>query len=249
MKARPYILTISGFDPSNGAGLTADVKTIESLKAYAISVCTANTVQNDKEFAACYWTPIEVIKEQLEVLSNSFDFEFVKIGIIERWEVLNEVIDFVLAKNPNAKIVLDPVLKSSSEFDFHTAHNWILFESILKKVYLLTPNYNEIKALFPEKTIEETIEKIIQHSNLYLKGGHRLDKLGTDQLFTQDGKQFTLNPKAKRASEKHGSGCILSTAITSYLAHGFPILKACFRGKRYTERVLESNSGLLGYHR
>jgi hydroxymethylpyrimidine/phosphomethylpyrimidine kinase len=116
-------------------------------------------------------------------------------------------------------------------------------------VYLLTPNYNEIKALFPEKTIEETIKKIAQHSNLYLKGGHRLDKLGTDQLFTQDGKQFTLNPKTKRANEKHGSGCILSSAITSYLAHDFPILKACFRGKRYTERTLESNNSLLAFHK
>jgi len=55
MKNRPYILTIAGFDPSGGAGLTADIKTFESLKCYGLAVCTANTVQNDTAFSACYW--------------------------------------------------------------------------------------------------------------------------------------------------------------------------------------------------
>ena len=248
MKERPYILTIAGFDPSNGAGLTADIKTFESLKCYGLSVCTANTIQNDIEFTNCYWTPIEVIKEQITILFNRFSIDVVKIGIIENWEILSEIIDFVLDLNPKIKIVLDPVLKSSTDFKIQKGFNASLFNEILAKIYMITPNYIEIESLFPEKTIEETIEHIRAKTNLYLKGGHNIEALGVDYLYTKD-KQYTLNPNRVDISEKHGSGCVLSSAIASHIALGYSTLKSSYRGKRYVERVLSSNKTLLGYHK
>ncbi|MFD0963703.1 hydroxymethylpyrimidine/phosphomethylpyrimidine kinase [Pseudofulvibacter geojedonensis] len=252
MKARPNILTIAGFDPSNGAGLTADVKTFEILKCYGLSVCTANTVQDDQSFQDCYWLPIEQITAQIKVLFNRFQIDVVKIGIVENFEVLNTIIETVLNHNSKTKIVLDPVLKSSSNFQFHSnvtsSEVERSFDDILSKIYLLTPNYNEIELLYPDKNIEETITHITKKTNLFLKGGHRLDKLGKDELYTKEGKKYSLNPKLPNCSEKHGSGCVLSSAIASYLALGFPLLKACYRGKRYTEKFLSSNKSLLGYH-
>ena len=245
MKARPNILTIAGFDPSNGAGLTADVKTFETLKCYGLSVCTANTVQDDQSFLACHWLPLEHITAQINVLLNRFQVDVVKIGIVENYDVLHTIIDLVLKHNAKAKIVLDPVLKSSSNFQFHTISD---LDHILEKLYLLTPNYDEIIALYPDKSIEETIRLISSKTNLFLKGGHRLDQLGKDELYTKDGVAFTLNPKRYDCSEKHGSGCVLSSAIASYLALGFPLLKACYKGKRYTEKFLSSNKSLLGFH-
>ncbi|OSY86845.1 phosphomethylpyrimidine kinase [Tenacibaculum holothuriorum] len=245
MKARPNILTIAGFDPSNGAGLTADVKTFEVLKCYGLSVCTANTVQDDQSFQDCYWLPIEQITAQIKVLFNRFQIDIVKIGIVENFEVLNAIIDSVLSHNSKAKIVLDPVLKSSSNFQFHSNSD---LDDVLGKIELLTPNYKEIELLYPDKNIEETITHITKKTNLFLKGGHRLDKLGKDELYTKNGKKYSLNPKLPNCSEKHGSGCVLSSAIASYLALSFPLLKACYRGKRYTEKFLSSNKGLLGYH-
>jgi len=222
---RPYVLTIAGFDPSNGAGLTADIKTFEALKTYGVSICTANTVQNDIDFKSCHWVDIGIVKNQLEVLFDRFKIQYVKIGIIQDWETLNEIIDFLLKKNPEIKIVLDPVL-----------------------IYLLTPNYQEINKLFTDKTIKQTITHIQNKTNLFLKGGHREDHIGKDELFTKEA-HFVMNPKMKNISEKHGSGCVLSSAITAYLALGFPLLKSCYRAKRYTEKVLSSNEGLLGYHK
>lgn len=245
MKVRPNILTIAGFDPSNGAGLTADVKTFEILKCYGLSVCTANTVQDDQSFQDCYWLPIEQITAQIKVLFNRFQIDVVKIGIVENFEFLNTIIDSVLSHNSNVKIVLDPVLKSSSNFKFHSNSD---LDNVLEKIELLTPNYSEIELLYPDKNIEETITHITKKTNLYLKGGHRLDKLGKDELYIKNGKKYSLNPKSLNCSEKHGSGCVLSSAIASYLALGFPLLKACYRGKRYTEKFLSSNKGLLGYH-
>ncbi len=260
MKTRPNILTIAGFDPSSGAGLTADIKTFEALKCYGFAVFSANTIQNDIEFTACHWIDIEVIKKQIEIVFNRFEIDFVKIGIIQNWEVLNLIIDFLISKNNNIKIVLDPVLKSSSNFNFHntndsSSHSHFnqdcierQFDEVLNKIYLLTPNYQEIEKLYTDKTIEETIEFIRGKTNVFLKGGHRKKALGKDELFTKKGSCFTLMPKGKKNSEKHGSGCVLSSAITSYLALGFPLLKACYRGKRYTEKVLSSNKTALGYH-
>jgi len=273
MRKRPNILTIAGFDPSNGAGLTADVKTFETLKCYGLSVCTANTVQDDLEFKACHWVSVDVILDQIEVLFKRFQINYVKIGIVENWETLSIVIDKVLELNRTVKIVLDPVLKSSSNFDFHAKVSSSDFchteqacaqlsrsievnvncienrlDEILSKIYLLTPNYNEIEQLYPEKSIEDTIQYISSKTNLFLKGGHHPIQLGKDELFTKEGEQFSLNSKLKNCSEKHGSGCVLSSAISSYLALGFPLLKACYRGKRYTEKFLSSNKSLLGFH-
>lgn len=247
MKKRPYIVTIAGFDPSNGAGLTSDVKTFETLKCYGLAVCTANTAQSDIEFHTCHWTPIEVIIEQISILFKRFDIEYAKIGIVENWQVLSKIIDTLLKLNPRIKIILDPVLRSSSNFTFH-ASDEAVFDQILDKIYVLTPNYDEIKQLYADKNIEQAIEYISSKTNLFLKGGHRIDKIGQDILFTFEGKQFNLNPKLSNCSEKHGSGCVLSSAITSYLALDFPLLKACYRGKHYAERFLSSNSTLLGYH-
>ena len=248
MKTRPYILSIAGFDPSSGAGLTSDVKTNEALKCYGLSVCTANTIQNDIEFSACHWTPIDIIKSQLVSLFNRFEIDFIKIGVVENWNVLLEILSFILLKKPEVKFILDPVLQSSSDFKFHESEELIL-DQILEKIYLITPNYHEIQQLYSDKNTEETIAHIQSKTNLFLKGGHDESAIGRDRLFlTENGKQYTLNPKQKECSEKHGSGCVLSSAITSYLALGFPLLKACYRAKRYTEKFLTSNKTLLGTH-
>ncbi len=247
MRKRPNILTIAGFDPSNGAGLTADVKTFEALKCYGFSVCTANTVQNDVDFTDCHWTSTKVILEQIECLFARFEINYVKIGIVESWEVLMLLIDKLLVLNSNIKIVLDPVLKSSSNFHFHSSNNEVL-DKVLSKIFLITPNYEEIKVLYADKSIEDTISYISSKTNLFLKGGHNENAIGQDRLFTADEKQFSLQPKIKNCSEKHGSGCVLSSAITSFLSLGFPLLKSCYRGKRYTEKFLSSNNSLLGFH-
>jgi len=252
MKARPKVLTIAGFDPSGGAGILADIKTLEALKCYGLAVCTANTVQNDTSFISCYWIDEAEVKSQIEVLFKRFDIAIVKIGIVQSWKSLNAILDFLIAIKKEIKIIVDPVLSSSSHFAFHSFENKeevYEFDTILNKIYLLTPNFEEIQKPYNDKNLEETIYHISGKTNLYLKGGHKEKAVGVDELFTKDGKKFTLNPKRNDISEKHGSGCVLSSAISGYLALGFPLLKACYRGKQYTEKVLSSNNSLLGYHK
>lgn len=246
MKKRPYILSIAGFDPSGGAGLVADCKTFEASKCQGLSVCTANTIQTDTEFVDCIWTDFSTVKKQVKALFNRFEINVVKIGIIENWERLHQLIDFLISLNAEVKIIVDPVLRSSTNFDFQTDFNAEVFDKVLTKIYILTPNYEEIKSLFPKKSIEETIKHISTKTNLFLKGGHNEAEKGKDYLYTNKGMVHPINPKLTPIYPKHGSGCVLSSAIASQLALGFPLLKSCFRAKRFTEKYLGSSKELLG---
>jgi len=248
VRERPKILTIAGFDPSSGAGLTADIKTFEAHGLYGLSVCTGVTVQNDVSFKSCSWINEETIISQIEILFERFSIMIVKIGIIESWERLLVVIEKLIQLNPKVKIVLDPVLKASTGFGFHTEQNLTVLEKVLDACYFITPNYDEIKSLFPSKTIEETIEFISKKTNVYLKGGHRVDKKGWDEVYYNKLVQLNIRPITEKVFDKHGSGCVLSSALAANIQKEMTIEDACKNTKIYVERFLNSNDSLLGDH-
>lgn len=245
---RPVILSIAGMDPSAGAGLMADIKSFESLDCYGLAVNTANTIQNDITFKACYWTSQEVILQQLELLLERFELKVVKIGIIENLKVLVRVIDRILQKNRDTKIIWDPIIRSSSGFSFHDQHCDPVIETVLEKLFLITPNFEEFKTFYPGDSMEDRIKKISRKTNLYLKGGHRPGALGLDEIFTTSGECYQLKPVRKDCSEKHGSGCVLSSAMAAFLAYGNSLPEAGKKAKDYIERILASNKSLLAYH-
>lgn len=246
---RPFVLSIAGFDPSGGAGLLADVKTFEGLGCYGLAANTANTIQNDVNFEACHWTSEAILLQQLELLLKSFPVEVVKIGIVENLPVLNKVIENLLVRNKSIKIIWDPVLKSSSGFPLQEPQKLKEnLEPILEKIFIVTPNFNEMKMFYPELDMEKTIRKVSSKTNLYLKGGHRPEAIGLDQLFTREGEILSFKPTGINFSEKHGSGCVLSSALTALLALDFPLPEAARKAKNYIEKILASNQTLLGYH-
>ncbi|WP_055435037.1 hydroxymethylpyrimidine/phosphomethylpyrimidine kinase [Lacinutrix algicola] len=249
MNQKNYILTIAGLDPSSGAGITSDIKTFEAHGLYGLSVCTAVTVQNDIEFKDCIWIEKEIILNQIEVLFQRFSIAVVKIGIIQSWDVLLAVIQTLKKLNPTIKIVLDPVLKASAGFSFHNKQDLKVLEEVLRNCDFITPNYDEIKALFPEKSIEETIGFISERTNIYLKGGHRKDKKGWDEVYYSKIVKLNILPIAETVFQKHGSGCVLSASLASNLEKGMNIEDACKNVKWYTEQFLNSNNTLLGTHK
>jgi len=247
--ARPYVLCIAGLDPTGGAGLLADVKTLESLSCYGLAVSTANTIQNDKDFKACYWTVELVIFEQLHLLLTSFQIQFVKIGIVENLPLLDRIIDFILEIDHTIKIVWDPVLSASSGYQFQDLQGFQKnIDIVLSKVFIVTPNYEEIKGFYPERTLDHSIKRVISKTNLYLKGGHRVENIGVDQLYTRTGTVLTLEPGRIDCTQKHGSGCIHSSALTAFLALGQSLENASRNTKLYIEKILASNDTLLAYH-
>ena len=249
MKKRPYVLSIAGFDPSGGAGLVADCKTFEALRCQGLAVCTANTLQTDTDFEACHWTEGTVIKAQIELLFKRFSIPVVKIGIVENGKVLLDIVSLLRKLQPKVKIILDPVLNASSGFNFHEAYDEKRLDEILDLIFMITPNEIEFSAMYSSKSREERIKYVSSKTHLFLKGGHNSDSPGKDFLYTREGKIYAMNPKLKPIYPKHGSGCVLSSAITAHVARDFPLLKSCFRAKRFTEKYLGSSKGLLGSFR
>ena len=261
---RPNVLSIAGFDPSGGAGLLADIKTFEANKVYGFGVVSALTIQNDSEFEKVEWIPLEKIMEQILVLQKRFQFEYIKIGLIENLEVLNQLILHLKSNISNPKIIWDPILKATAGKEFHNKINKILLEEICKNIFLITPNMEEIRMLMNENEELKAAKDLSKFCNVFLKGGHKPlsnspqkgeSDLGRDYLFLspplgggREG-QFSFRAKQKVEIGKHGSGCVLSSAITANLAKEFKLHRACLRAKQYTAEFLNSNKNLLGYHK
>ncbi len=239
--SRPFVLTIAGHDPSAGAGLNADIKTFEQHQVYGLSVCTALTVQNDQNFTAVNWIDESLLIQQIEILRQRFTIQAIKIGLISNWQILEKVVDYFT----NIPIVLDPILKASAGFEFHKDFQTL---DLLKKIELLTPNQEEILRIMPAKSAQIAAEQLSQYCAVLLKGGHSENSFAEDQLW-KDGKLIaTFSPNLIAKTGKHGSGCVLSAAITAQLAKNSDLITACQLGKEYVENFLNSNDSLLGYH-
>lgn len=239
-------MSLAGLDPSGGAGLLADIKTFESLNQHGFGVCTALTVQTDDAFLHVDWLPASKIIAQAIPLLEKFPVKYCKIGIISHPAVLLEVLTAFRAIRPEIRFVLDPVLKASAGHVFHTtpAEQWA---AVLPMIDLLTPNYDEAIAMSAENDAEKGAQKLSAHCAVLLKGGHRADKKGVDTLYTANG-YTDFKPTSDPASPKHGSGCVLSAAITAWLAKGVDLATACRAGKDYTLRYLKSSPSLFGQH-
>ncbi|MBL6445158.1 hydroxymethylpyrimidine/phosphomethylpyrimidine kinase [Fulvivirga sp. 29W222] len=238
----PIAMTIAGFDPCGGAGLLADIKTMEQHGVYGLGVATANTVQDENKVYSVNWHKTEVILEQLNVLLKKYEVDWVKVGILENSQCFAAIKRLLQKHNPEIKIIWDPVLRSSSGFQFF--ENDQELSTLLKGVYLITPNLPEFETLFKEE------KKAVDASylcNIYLKGGHHEKSPGTDYLFSQ-GNKMTFAANTVSIASKHGSGCVLSAAITASLALGQGLPQSCISAKTYTEKFLSSHSSLLGWH-
>ena len=242
---RPYVLSIAGYDPTGGAGVLADVKTSERLHCYGMTVLTANTVQTDESVKSVKWfTTVEIV-EQIEALKK-FEFKAVKIGIVQNQEMLLAILSKIHAIWSDLFVVWDPVLKASDGSSFFDSGDVGIYKEILDKVDLITPNTNEIETL--SKMNKKGIEGLKQHVDVLLTGGHRVDQAGVDEYFSSE-KKLKYNPqRGGTYFNKHGSGCVFSTALACYKALGYSTHKSILKGKRYIERILKSNPSLLAYH-
>ena len=242
---RPFALSIAGSDPSGGAGLLADIKTFEANKVYGLGVTTAVTIQNENEFKSVQWLSSDEIIKQIEIITKKYKIGLAKIGLIENLETLIKISELL---SPNSLLIWDPILKASAGFEFHKKIETEKLEMALKNIFLVTPNSEEAIALTGIKDPLKAAEKLSMHCNVLLKGGHSEHVKGRDFLFTREKKHYSFRPGKNMVFPKHGSGCVLSAAITANLSKGFNLHAACLRAKSYTEKFLSSNAMLLGYH-
>jgi len=242
---KPYALSIAGFDPSAGAGILADIKSFEANGVYGFGAVSALTWQNDIEFDKVEWVSADKIISQVSVLLRRFKIRHIKIGLIGNLKTLQEVVQFLKENIESPVLIYDPIMKASAGFEFHKSTEQLL--DIMKEVYCITPNIPEVHRLFGTDDIEAKLERYSEHVNIYLKGGHSDGATATDFLYTSDHTYAFSNDRLPRG-EKHGSGCVLSAALTAQLALGKEIAEAAEIANSYTYQFLASNETLLGHH-
>ncbi len=244
-------MSIAGFDPSGGAGLLADMKTIENIGGYGLGVCSAITFQNESEFAGLKWVTPKDILSQLTLLQKKYPVKYVKIGLIQDENVLNMLIRHLKKINNDVKIIWDPVIKASAGYIFHEHWNNKLVLQILKEITLVTPNADEIDFILKLLNISTTrLNEFIKNNNtcnFLVKSMTVENDQILDVLFDQQNK-ITFQGKKYPGYEKHGSGCVFSSSVTTYLAKGHSIPQACKMAKKYVEYFLLSSKTRLGLH-
>ena len=247
MKIKSKILIIAGSDSSGGAGIQADIKTVTSIGSYAMTAITAVTVQNTQGVKSVIPIPPNEIKNQIIFTSTDIKPDAIKIGMLHSVDVIKNVIN-CLKKIRTKKIVLDPVMiaKGGAKLINNKAIE-VLEKKLIKQSFLITPNIPEAEVLSKMKinTQEDMIYAgsiLINKGakNVLIKGGHLKSRFVRDVLINKKEIKIFKNKRIE-SKNTHGTGCTLSSAITTYLACGKTINKACELGIKYVNQAIGSN--------
>ena len=246
MKPKSKILIIAGSDSSGGAGIQADIKTITSLGSYAMTAITAITAQNTTGIKSIVSTPIIQIANQIKFTCKDIKPDGVKIGMLHSEQVARKVLE-TLNKLKVKNIVLDPVMVSTSGVKLinDDCIDYIK-KKLITKVSLITPNIPEAQILsgIKIKDLDDMIvsAKIISKmgsKNILLKGGHLKSKYITDVLL-QNNKITIFKNKKINNKNTHGTGCSLSSAVTTYLSCGKKLKKSCYLSIKYVNDAIKT---------
>ena len=240
-------MIIAGSDSSGGAGIQADIKTITALGSYAMTAITAVTIQNTTGVKSILPIEPKKISDQIEFTSKDIRPDAIKIGMLHSASVIKSVIcslDLIKVK----KIILDPVMiaKGGAKLIDEKAIN-ILKNTLIKKVSLITPNIPEAEML-TNTSIKNKEDMIFAASilielgakNVFIKGAH-LDSNVVHDIFVNKKEIMLIKNRRITTSNTHGTGCTLSSAISTFFACGKTLKKSCELATKYVNNSIRSN--------
>jgi hydroxymethylpyrimidine/phosphomethylpyrimidine kinase len=249
----PVVLTIAGFDPSSGAGVTADIKTIAAHGCFGVSCLTALTVQSTTGVRRVEPVDSVLLRESLHGLAEDMGISAVHIGMLGSGAVATAVADF-LAEERSPHLVLDPILKSSSGADLlDTEGVKVLKERLLSLAEIVTPNIEEAAALtgLRVRNVDEmraAAEKLHSMGSqaVVITGGHLQEATDVLSIARPGGiEQKTFTSERLRSNSTHGTGCAFATAIACQLALGTGLPEAVALAKNYVYNAI-ANAHPLG---
>jgi hydroxymethylpyrimidine/phosphomethylpyrimidine kinase len=244
------VLTIAGFDPSSGAGVTADIKTIAAHGCYGVACITAITVQSTAGVRRVEALDPALVSETLDELASDIAIAAVHIGMLGTAKVVKAVVEFLgqrSGRNKLPNVVLDPILKSSSGADLlDAAGTRVLIEKLIPLADVITPNVDEAAILTGLKVTDldemrAAAAKLHQMGSaaLVITGGH-LEK-ATDLLsFTTKGgvEEEVFKAERQRSNSTHGTGCAFATAMSCHLALDRGLAEAALLAKTYVTAAI-----------
>ena len=247
----PNVLSIAGSDPSGGAGIQADLKTMSALGCYGMAALTALTAQNTRGVTAVHVPPAAFVAAEIDAVFADIAVAAVKIGMLATGEMARAVAQ-ALAARPDVPVVLDPVLVATSG-DSLGAPDVVeaMIEALLPLSALVTPNLPEAARLagLPEAHDEDAMRATAEAlrargaSAVLIKGGHLDGSEAIDLLCDASGITVFRAPRVA-TKNTHGTGCTLSSAIACYLAKGLPLVDAVGAAKAYLSGAIAESHGL-----
>ena len=239
-------LTIAGSDCSGGAGIQADIKTMSALGCYAASAITAITVQNTLGVTAVHAVPPEIVAGQIKAVMDDIEPKAIKIGMVNDAETIFAIAETLKAYSlPH--LVVDPVMVATSGSRLMQDDALDVFcRELLPLATLLTPNVPEAEVLSGIKitdkgSMDKAARRILQLgcNNLLIKGGH-LAGQKVDRLYGDVDCEYVAENVVTRNT--HGTGCSLSSAITTFLAQGFSTDEAIGKAKEWLTEALKAGA-------
>jgi hydroxymethylpyrimidine/phosphomethylpyrimidine kinase len=242
----PVVLSIAGFDPSSGAGVTADVKTIAAHGCYGVSCITALTVQSTAGVRRVEGVNPALIFETLEELAADLPIAAVHIGMLGSGRAARAVAEF-LEKTGSDHIVLDPIIKSSSGADLIDAAGLrVLIERLIPLATVITPNVDEAAALTGQPVTDldqmrtaATKLHAMGAAGVVVTGGHLEKAIDLLSFATPKGnQQEVFKSPRQQSSSTHGTGCAFSAAMACHLARGRGLPEAVLLAKAYVAAAI-----------
>jgi hydroxymethylpyrimidine kinase/phosphomethylpyrimidine kinase len=248
--SQPVVLTIAGHDPSGGAGIVADIKTISAFGCYAAVAITSLTFQNTTGVFGSVDQNAETVGKQIEAVLDDLPVAAIKTGMLPSSEVIEEVARLVAERALPAPVV-DPVVRSTSDFDLIDENALqALIKTLFPLAQLITPNIPEAERISGitiegESGIFEAARKIQQLGarNVLIKGGHGEHEFATDILFEGGEATYFRGPWIDTGAT-HGTGCTLSAAIAANLALGRGLKESVAIAKKFVTEAIRTSPQL-----
>ena len=247
VKSRPVVLTIAGLDPSGGAGIVADIKTIAALGCFPAAALTSITFQNTTGVFGAEHQTAATLRGQVEPIVQDLSVAAAKTGMLPTAEIVAEVARLFAEENLPAPVVDPVVVATSGDVLIDDEAFEILKTKLFPLARVVTPNIPEAEKLAgfaidseaDMRRAAETIQSLGARAVL-LKGGHKQTRSGeaVDILLSDSLTEF--RSEYLDVGEVHGSGCTLSAAIAASLGKGMSLEEAVGAAKEYVTNAIRS---------
>ncbi|MFB9804817.1 bifunctional hydroxymethylpyrimidine kinase/phosphomethylpyrimidine kinase [Haladaptatus pallidirubidus] len=238
----PVAVTIAGSDSGGGAGIQADLKTMEAHGVFGTSVVTSVTAQNTRGVEGAFTLPVEAIEEQCSAVLSDFDVRAVKTGMLAEAPVVRSVAEQV--EKPEIPVVVDPVMVATSGDRLLDSDGEAAYEELIEHATLVTPNADEAAVLTGVKPEDDESANSAGEELLELgadaalvKGGHVPGEQVRDVLVSEDGVEIFAHDRIE-TDATHGSGCTLASAVAAGLAQGDALRESVAQATAFMERAV-----------
>ena len=253
--ALPRILTIAGTDPTGGAGVQADIKSIQAAGGFSYSVVTSLVAQNTTGVQEIFTPPIDFLRAQLRSITDDVAIDAIKIGMLGTTEIIEVVREFLTTHARDCKVVLDPVMVASSSDRLLTREAEEALRELASLADVITPNLPELAVLAGVDPAENFDAAIAQAQGLahtlgttvIVKGGHLTGERADNAVVTADSVHHVPVTRVE-TKNTHGTGCSFSSALATRLGAGFDTPAATEWASRWLHEAIAHADALAVGH-